>query len=144
LDILLEYCNFFIILQSNSKKGKKKKKIQRLKTIYEGNCTNTNCKYFLEITNIYKTHHLCGTCLHNIYKPKYKKNQTCEECGVRRGKKDGLRQWMGPRWGSPSPHRRENFEISLPSNGVSLQLRLNSIAFCLHTIHYNKALFSTQ
>ena len=35
----------------------------------------------------------------------------------------------------------ENFEISLPSNGVSLHLRLNSIAFCLHTIHYNKTLF---
>ena len=45
---------------------------------------------------------------------------------------------------SPSPPRRENFEILLPWNGVSLHLRINSIAFCLHTIHYNKPLFSIQ
>ena len=51
---------------------------------------------------------------------------------------------MGEGEASPSPPRRENFEISLPSNGVSLHLRLNSIAFCLHTIHYNNTLFSTQ
>ena len=56
---------------------------------------------------------------------------------------DKAGEGLGEGEASPSPPRREIFEISLPSNGVTLHLRLNSIAFCLNTIHYSKTLFWT-
>ena len=48
---------------------------------------------------------------------------------------DEAGEGLGEGEASPSPPRRENFEMSPPSNGVSLHLRLNSIAFSLHTTH---------
>ena len=60
-----------------------------------------------------------------------------------RRKKEGAAmstQWQGRGGG----RGRENFEKSLPWNAFSLQQWVNSIALCPQTIHYNKALFSTQ
>ena len=45
---------------------------------------------------------------------------------------DKAGEGLGEGEASPFPPRRENFEISLPSNGVSLHLRLNSIALSSH------------
>ena len=78
------------------------------------------------------------------------KKGTFEAAPLRQKRKSDVYAVTGPGRGtgegeaSPSPPRRENFEILLPSNGFSLHLRLNSITFCLYTIHYNDALFSTQ
>ena len=71
----------------------------------------------------------------------FKKKGTFEAAPLRQKRKSDVYAVTGPGRGtgegeaSPSPPRRENFEISPPSNGISLHLTLNSIAFCHHTIH---------